>query len=447
MLLDKVRRTIKDHNLIEFGDKVVCAVSGGADSICLLHALLTLQKEYGIEIFAANVNHLIRGEEAERDSEFVKKICKASGVKLFYREYDIPALAKEMKLGEEECGRVMRYSFFDEICASLGNAKVATAHNLNDNAETVLFHLIRGSAAEGLTGIKYKRGNIIRPLLDVSRNEIERYLVQNSIEWCDDSSNFVPVYARNKLRINVFPRLNEICSNAEEHISIASSYIAEDNLFINEFKEKLIAEAFSEDCIDLDKFFKAHISVKRRFVSDVLSKWGVKEINGEKIDSFISFSNAETGKMFDINGDLFAYKEYGKIVLKSKENSPTIEKTLDFGFPVCLPEYEINVYLSDEFPSMNNNLTAVFDADKLRPPFNVRYKKDGDRIFLKGLCKNKKLSDIFTDEKIGMSERSKTPIVEKNGEIIYVCGLRQSANYCVEENTKKYLVIQYITKG
>lgn len=221
MLLDKVRKTINDQSLIEFGDKVVCAVSGGADSVCLLHALLTLKKEYGIEVFAANVNHLIRGEEAARDSEFVKKICKASGVKLFYREYDIPALAKEMKLGEEECGRIMRYRFFDEVANSLEGAKIATAHNLNDNAETVLFHLIRGSAAEGLSGIKYKRENIIRPLLDVSRQEIEKYLTQNSVEWCDDSSNFVPIYARNKLRINVFPQLNEICQNSEvtEHFS------------------------------------------------------------------------------------------------------------------------------------------------------------------------------------------------------------------------------------
>ena len=447
MLLDKVRRTINENNLIEFGDKVVCAVSGGADSVCLLHAFLTLQKEYGIEVFAANVNHLIRGEEADRDSEFVKKICKASDVKLFYREYDIPALSKEMKLGEEECGRVMRYRFFEEVADSLGKAKIATAHNLNDNAETVLFHMIRGSAAEGLTGIKYKRENIIRPLLDVSRNEIEKYLTQNSVEWCDDSSNFVPVYARNKLRINVFPKLNEICQNSEEHIALAASYISEDNLFINTFKEELLEKAFHGDYLELNEFSKAHISVKRRLVCDILSRWGVKEINGEKIDSFISFTTADTGKMFDINGNTFAYKEYGKIVLKSNEEAPEIDKILDENNSVHLPECDVYTFIADCCPSVKSNKVAVFDADKISPPFKLRYKKDGDKIFLKGLFKNKKLSDIFTDEKISLSVRNKIPIIEKNGEILFVCGLRQSGYYNVDENTKKYLVIQYNTKG
>ncbi len=443
MLLDKIRNTIEENNLLQSGDNVICAISGGADSVCLLHSLITLKKEYNINIYAAHVNHMIRGKEAECDSLYVKKICKAAEIELFYREIDIPKLSEKLKIGEEECGRIMRYDFFDEISRSLNGAKIAVAHNLNDNAETILFHLIRGSSAEGLSGIKYKRDNIIRPLLDVTRAEIERYLIQNSVSWRVDSTNLTTEYTRNKIRLDVFPKLNEICKDAEKHIVRSASFVKEDNEFLCNCKDELKKRAFINDELLLYEFRDAPVPIKRRLIKDVLEVWGAIEITGKKIDSFISFTDGESGKFFDINKNTSVQKEYSKIVLKKEKVTEEISLTLDLDSPVEINGKTIRLTYSSVPVKKDKNNVAIFDGDKIKPPFNVRYRKDGDRIFLKGLDGSKKISDILTDEKVPQMQRCEIPIVEKDGEILFLCGLRQSALYNIGSDTELFLVIQY----
>ena len=266
MLLEKVRKTIEKHNLLENGETVICAVSGGADSVCLLHLMQSLKCDYNLTVYVANVNHLIRGEESDRDSNFVKSVCKAADVKCFNREYNVKEIAKVRKTGEEECGRILRYEFFDEISKELGGAKIATAHNLNDNAETVLFRLIRGSSAHGLSGISYKRDNIIRPILDITRNEIEDYLVRNGISWCNDSTNALPVYARNKLRLKVFPELNSVVNNAEKRIVSAAKLIGEDDMYLHSLADEAFCKCYFENYLLLSEFNGYEVPVKRRIV-------------------------------------------------------------------------------------------------------------------------------------------------------------------------------------
>ena len=442
MLLDTVRETISEYNMLEKGDKVLCAVSGGADSMCLLSAMQTLARELDISVYVANVNHLIRGDEAKRDSKFVKEFCKKNEIECFYREYDIPGLSKEMKIGEEECGRIFRYEFFCEIAKKLGGAKIATAHNLNDNAETVLFRLVRGATARGLGGIKYKRDNIIRPLLDVSRDEIEKYLVQNKVSWCEDSTNKETVYTRNKLRNCVMPILDEVSSGAQRKIVSASKLLAEDNELLSQLAKEKMSECFFEDYILTEPLENTHISIKRRIISLILEKWGTKEITADKIDDFIEFLSKENGKAFDINLYMFAEKTYGKIVLckRTEENSPS--QILDIGKECRGDDWIIKISPSEKRGSKSNNI-AVFDAEKLSLPLVVRYRQEGDRIKQSGMNGSKKLSDIFTDEKIEKPLRDKIPIVEKDGEILFVCGLRKSSLYAADENTKKYLIIEY----
>ncbi len=447
MLLDKMRATIKKHNLIESGDSIICAVSGGADSVCLLHAMLALRSEYNLKIYIANVNHLIRGEESDRDSEFVKKIALAADLQIFYREYDVVNIAKKRKIGEEECGRELRYAFFQEIAEQLDGAKIATAHNLNDNAETVLFRLARGTAAQGIGGILYKRDNIIRPLLDVSRKEIEKYLRNNSLSWCEDSTNATPVYARNKLRLEVMPYLREISSGAEEKIVSAARLIAEDNEFINSYAEQELKKCFVKNEFKLSSFYNLANALKRRIAFSVLSDWGVGEITADKIDGFIEFTQAENGKIFDINALFYAQKSYDKLLLCDRREKKELNEILNKEQSISCDGWKLSSIVIEGIVRKSGNNTAVFDADKLELPLEVTYRHDGDRMSVKGLSGTKKIADIFTDEKIEINKRDFIPLVKKNGEVVFLCGLRQTDKYAVDENTERCLIISYERGG
>lgn len=443
MLLEKVRKTIEKHNLLENGDIVICAVSGGADSVCLLHLMQSLKYDYNLTVYVANVNHLIRGEESDRDSNFVKSVCKAADVKCFYREYDVKEIAKTRKIGEEECGRILRYEFFDEISKELGGAKIATAHNLNDNAETVLFRLIRGSSAHGLSGISYKRENIIRPILDISRSEIEDYLVHNGISWCNDSTNALPVYARNKLRLKVFPELNSVVNNAEKRIVSAAKLIGEDDMYLYSVADTALPRCLFENYLLLSELNKYELPIKRRIISNILSLWGMKEITSDKIEDFIEYTEKESGKKFDINAEFYAEKSYDRIYLRKREKTVTEEFTISGETSFTHEKFSLNVKISPTYPTKACNNTAVFDADKLSFPLRIRFRKKGDKMKLKGMSGTKKISDIFSDEKIERAKRDFVPLILKEDEIIFLCGLRQSPSYATDYNTKKYLLIDY----
>lgn len=447
MLLDTVRKTIQTHNLIEKGDKIVCAVSGGADSVCLLHALLNLRSEYSISVYVANVNHLIRGEESDNDSDFVKRVCKAANVELFYREYDVPKLSKELKIGTEECGRKVRYEFFEEISKELGGAKIATAHNLNDNAETVLFRLIRGSSAEGLCGISYKRENIIRPLLDAARPDIEKYLRENNITWVNDSSNFTPDYSRNKLRLNVFPYLKEIFPDAERKIVGAAGFINEDNAYLNSLADEFQKEFSKDDEFNADEFNSLPKPIKRRIARSFLQRWGARDISTQSIDALINLAKNESGKEFDINGVFYAKKVYDKVVFQRRREEEEFCEEIKAGETIETENWIITVKTVDKPVKKYNNNIAVFDGSLLKGPFKVRYRKDGDKMAPLGLGGTKKLSDIFSDAKIESIMRDFVPIVEYEGEILYLCGLRQSSHFKVDKFTKDFLIIEYYHKG
>ncbi len=442
-MLERVRRTIEENALLKNGDSVICAVSGGADSICLLHTMLRLKSDYNLTIYVANVNHMIRGEESLEDSEFVRIVAKAADVEFFYREYDVIKIARERKLGEEECGRILRYEFFTELSENLGGAKIATAHNLNDNAETVLFRLIRGTAAQGLSGIKYKRDNIIRPLLDIPREDIEKYLRANSLTWREDSTNKIPVYARNKIRLCVMPNLNEISQGAEKKIAAASRYIAEDNAFIDAMAQKMMDECFFKDRLITKPLLNAPMPIKRRICASVLKEWEAAQVTAEKIERFCNFANGENGRIFDINARLYAQKSYDAIILCKRGEKTDFNLLLDTENDAVGEDWIVSIEYSDMPYARHGNNIAVFDGEKLSAPLLVRSRKEGDKISLKGAGGTKKISDIFTDEKIERSQRDTIPIVEKDGEILFVCGIRQSSLYETSENTKKYLIIKY----
>ena len=216
-MVDKVRRTADRYGMLPKGSSVVVALSGGADSVSLLHCLISLKESYRLTLFAAHLHHGIRGAEAERDEQFCKILCENYHIPLFLRHADIPRLSAERKISEELCGREERYRFFGEL-AAMHHARIATAHTASDNAETLLFHLTRGMSVTGAVGIPPVRGDIIRPLIDCTREEIEAYCAQHGLDYVTDSTNLSDGYTRNKIRHRVIPVLKELNPQMESAV-------------------------------------------------------------------------------------------------------------------------------------------------------------------------------------------------------------------------------------
>ena len=235
---DKVRGFIDRNSLLERGGKVIVALSGGADSVSLLHVLISLEEEYDLDIHAAHLNHMIRGDEADRDERFVRELCEEWGIPLHCERCDIPSIAKVSGESLELCGRRIRYEMFSRVSDELGGARVATAHTMSDNTETVLMNLTRGSGIAGMSGIPARRGDIIRPLLCVTRAEIEDYCADNDLGYVTDSTNLDDLYTRNKLRHNVIPALRELNPSLDEGVLRMSAVMRDADEYLNNISTK-----------------------------------------------------------------------------------------------------------------------------------------------------------------------------------------------------------------
>lgn len=244
-MIEKILKTIKKYNLIENGDSIVVGVSGGPDSICLLHVLYCLRDELGIRIYAVHINHMLRGSEADMDQDYVRRFCSDKGIQLFERSVDVRAVSDAKGISLEEAGREARYQEFRTVAEITGSGKIAVAHNKNDQAETILMHIIRGTGLDGLKGMEYNRGGVIRPLLDISRSEIEYYCDQQGLSPRIDSSNLENIYTRNKIRLDLIPYINKLLDiDISNSLIRMASLIKDDSIYI----EGCVKEAY-EGCV------------------------------------------------------------------------------------------------------------------------------------------------------------------------------------------------------
>ena len=288
MLEEKVLNTIKKYELIENGNTIVIGVSGGPDSMALLNILISLKKDKKLdcEIVVAHINHGIR-KEAEEETEYVENFCKENGIECFIKKEKVEELAKVQKIGTEEAGRKLRYSFFEEVAQKTNATKIATAHNANDNSETVLMNLIRGTGTSGLKGIEAKRDNkYIRPLIESTRKEIEEYCEENKLEPKQDKSNSENIYTRNKIRNILIPLIeNEFNPNIINSLNRMSQIVKEENEYLRKQVEKAYKEIVIEEylgnkrleeenviLLDLKKFNNEDIVIKNRLVLYTINK-------------------------------------------------------------------------------------------------------------------------------------------------------------------------------
>ncbi len=437
----KILKAIKQFSLLKNVKKVTVAVSGGADSMALLEVLLELKDELNIELSAAHFNHKIRGEEAERDEQFVRDVCQKAGVELAVGSGDVPRFAKDNHLSVELAARKLRYRFFE----SLDTDVIATAHHAGDNLETVLLNLTRGTALSGLCGIPPKRGRFIRPLILCTRDEIEEYCSERGISFVTDSTNLCDDYTRNKLRHNVVPVLEGINSAVEASVLRTTASLREDEDFINSIVSREYDAVYSNDCIDISGFSKLHPAIAKRIILKFCEGAGV-EADSLHINNIYEISLG--GGKTSVSGNNFAEAKNGCLKIISQDAKP---QKASYQVDIC--ESDNDLFKNCE-KIHNLLLKNVIDYDRIVGKLTVRVRASGDKIRLKNKNCTKTLKKLFTEYSVPVDERDVWPVISDDEGIVWVhkigvadrCAADESSQKIYKINVKKFFMGDFINE-
>jgi tRNA(Ile)-lysidine synthase len=412
------------------GAYILCAVSGGADSMCMLHMLSRIAQTGAIRIAAAHFDHGLRGAESDRDAEFVRDYCASNNITCYLGAGDVSAYAKQNKISIEAAARELRYDFLQKTALKAGADRIATAHTADDNAETVLINLIRGSGLKGLRGIPPVRDNIIRPVLCFTREQIIEYIKKHGIPYVEDSTNFELIYTRNKLRHSVIPLLKEINPRIIETLSKTSELIARDEEYLSSLADKVLSAAKRElqgIRISSDELISLPKPVAARLVMRASEELGAAK-SSNLVDGVMELALSDSpSAMRSFAGGLTVFREYGDIVFT---RLPAEEKTfkpvqLSLGETTELPELGLQftfVSGSHEKKIYNPFNTFLFKKDAICGKITVRPRKSGDKISFGGKKGTKTLKKLFIDEKLPLRLRECIPVLsDEKGVIAVLC--------------------------
>lgn len=459
MLTQKLLQTIQRERLIEHGDKVLVAFSGGPDSSCLLHMLESLREDLGITIYCAHLNHRIRGVDAHRDALHAYRWSSEQGIPCFLSSRNVPEYATEHRLSLEEAAREVRYSFLLDLKAKLEVDKIAVAHNLDDQAETVLMRILRGTGINGLKGMAYRRKDgVIRPLMDITRSEIEAYCAEHQLSTVTDRTNQQTEYTRNKIRLQLIPLLEEQYSpNIKEILMRMANGVREDSDYIDTIASGLFEElAFLQEDYAVRFEIEALDSVPKSILKRLIrlsykrltgSIDGLEAIHLEEAIKIITHerTDASVNLPKGITAEKKGFSFY--ISKRAIENlSMSFEYELPLNETVEIKELGITVEtktMSKErcklLPTRAN--ARAFDIDKIDGALMIRSRRAGDKMRPVGLGGSKKLKDIFIDKKIPREQRDSIPIVSDSKKIIWVVGHEMGEEAKIEEATKEVVRI------
>ncbi len=471
-MISRIIDYVEKHHMINTGDTVVAGVSGGADSVCLLFVLSELQKMISFKLMVVHVNHLIR-DNASEDADYVKRLCEDKDIPFYLVEKNVSAIAKERKLSEEEAGRMIRYEAFEKQlqnedfqAVKRHKAKIAVAHNLNDRAETMLFHLCRGSGINGLASIRPVKArdgkpDIIRPLLSVSRIEIEDYLIKQGISWQTDCTNEEDTYTRNRIRHHVLPYIeNEISEGAVSHMGRAADILSETEDFIQKETGKAYKECVSldGDTINVDGLLSYHPLLQKQIILCVLKKLtpALKDITATHIESVLSLFYKEANRQVDLPYDILVKRSYDEVHFMKKGGKSTFQSdAVQMNLPkpgeeskrIFLPNGEIMEFRVFECEKsaniVQNPYTKWFDYDKIVKSLTVRTRRTKDYLTINEANSKKTIQDYMVDEKIPKENRDKVWLLAEDSHILWVVGHRISHYYKIDKNTKYILQVQY----
>ena len=416
----KITDFISAHHLLRPGMKVLCAVSGGADSICLLHVLTREKDALGITLAAAHYEHGIRGEESQRDADFTEKFFREKGIDFICGHGDVPSYAEEHHLGLEEAARIKRYEFLYRCADDLGCDVIATAHNLEDNAETVLFHLARGTGLKGLCGIAPKSGRLIRPLLSVSREEIEAYLKEKSIPWMDDSSNASDLYARNRLRHHVLPELRKVNPTSAEAILRASELLRLDEEALGSMAESFVREYYDGSSLPAKALLEQPFAVASRVVRLLCPR----PLEAGHVESILALAGSPELGYADVPG-LRVKCEQGRLYFTPEESRTLPETEIVPGMDLILPDAGLRVRAEILiFPEKVNALLIPFTikCGEIYGRVKMTSRRSGDAFRPAGRGCTKTLKKLFLEQGLTQRERDTVPVFRDDRGILGVYG-------------------------
>lgn len=448
----KVLKFIEDNKMFKYRDSVVLGVSGGADSMCLLWLLKDLTS-LELDLHVVHVNHHIRKEEAKEDAEFVRNVCHKSNIDFVQFDFDIPEIVRQENLSEEEAGRIKRYEAFRQYADQINADKIAVAHNLNDNSETVLFNLFRGTGIKGLKGIEPLKDMIARPLLCCTREEIERYNKENNIEYVTDSTNNETEYSRNKIRLELLPLIEK---NINEGATYNIVNAAENLRDIADYMDFQIKKAYTE-YVQNDELICEGFGLPRAIVSGIIRNMiekqsgKLKDITKRHIDQVLDLRKKEVSKIINLPYQLVARrtytgiaieKEIDRVISENKEEKLLSENQIyetEF-IKACFEKNGYNEKMEEDIMC-----TKWLDYDKIQS-LNVRFRKPGDYLVVNNDGGKKKLKDYFIDQKIPKELRDEILLVADGNHIVWIVGYRISSYYKITEQTKKIIRLDYVKK-
>lgn len=454
-MVDKIKEYIQSENLIEMGESVTLGVSGGADSVALLLSFLEIRDDYDLNIDVIHINHGLRGEDARNDALFVESLCKKLDVPCQVFEVDVNALVKNEGLSVEEAARQLRYGVFTEHAAP----KLVIAQHMDDNAETVLMQLLRGTGLSGLGGINPISNafglTIIRPLLCVRKSEIEEYLAENEQDYCTDETNFDNEYTRNKIRNEIFPLLEEINHKAIEHINHTASIMRAWDKDVELSAAMVVEEAASGDRINKERLMMLPEAFRNEAIKCWLEKRtdGGKDIGKYHIEEATKLLSAQVGKSIDLPGKYRVICDYEYLSLVEEND---IQEEEEFLYEVKIPRIELGEVYEEMYGDYNiyfavlentgddpprDDYVKWIDYDKIKDDLVIRHRKEGDYIYINS-TDQKSFSRYCIDEKIPREERDEIPLICCGDHVLWSVGYRLSEGAKINSDTKEILSIE-----
>lgn len=462
----RVIHFIQEHSLVSVGEKLVVAVSGGADSVCLLHILAQWRRELGVELHVAHLNHQLRGAESDSDAGYVSDLACHLGIPATIERRDVAAYHNQRGGSLEEVAREVRYSFLAEVAGVKGASKVVVGHTRDDQIETILMHLLRGTGMTGLRGLQpsslsqYGEGEerleIVRPLLEVTRQETLDYCQRHQLKPRSDSSNVSPSFLRNRLRLELLPVLRSYNPSIDKVLLRLATIAGDDVSFIEEQASRLWNEVAKEESgaiyLDVGKMVSLPRAMQRHIFRLAVTqlRGSLKDVEADHIEAMVNFLSRPAGKRLCLPQGLALSTEYGRLVLTSAQASlcplPPLESVFNINVPgeTVLPGWLVKAeILQEPVDSGDNGFAASLDLDKVGKELTVRQRRPGDRFQPLGMTQTKKLQDFMVDTRIPRSWRDRVPLVCSPEQILWVVGWRIDDRVKVTEATKKILRLEF----
>lgn len=450
--------------MLQSGDHILVGLSGGPDSVCLLSILNILKNEFGILLSAGYIDHCLRPDETPSEIEFCKGLCSTLNIPFIVRAVDVESLAKSKGINKQEAARELRYDALNRIALDIAANKIALGHNADDQAETILMRLFRGAGPLGLSGmppiriqrskITLQKTDIIRPLIEIQRAEIEEYLQREDISFIIDSSNLKKDYLRNRIRSFLMPSIKKINKDIVHTLSRTADILRDEERFFDVQVAKILMKLISRKTQNTIELFLSPMEatdtvllrrVLRRAIDETAGLRGIGFIHIEEIINLIK--SGKSGDRICLPKDIRAIKGYATLIITSERPAKLNQYIIESCGEVILSEASIVIKISliniDEAKDYSNKKNiALIDADKAHFPMLIRPRQKGDYFYPLGFGKRKKLQDYFVDEKVPRDERDLVPLLISDNNIVWVIGYRLDERYKVDKETKRILKLE-----